>query len=546
MKRMIRLIFLITVCGAGLMPAAVCADELSAPVLKLNLDSPAPAVSWGSQSGVHYELEQSNNVFFSNVVSRQYFQNAGGEISVPCQLNESTGFWRVSATGVTNGIGFAGAGAYAGKLIRYDSVNGSPVLLKAFGVNYYDAFLRYIRNSADTSFIEGFQYLSEHHIPVARVLAAGFWPNDWKLYFSDPQEYFRRLDFFISKAEQYNIGLILDLFWAVRTVGELVDDAVDAGMLIPYTDFEPNSPLNIDINGNETYAEYTRDLGRTNSGSNALITRYTKEIVSRYAGSPAIWGWEFGNEYNLGVDHPNLSLMRSNRLPGTGMTLTNTTPDFVELPEWTGPDDLTRADVLAAKENFARTVRSIDSWRMIISGDSCPRISAYRNWTEHKWTPFDTRSEMAQVLPVDNPAPMDTICVHLYSSNPSNAPAVWFPTDSPITNQWGGPYDELIGYFAEESRKAGRPLIIGEWGTIGDGTTDDEKETFHQFMQALIDSDVQLSLLWTFDSRNIGMTNTWWIQTGMITNYPASPKLYQISNNDPDLWDLEQANLFFK
>ena len=83
---------------------------------------------------------------------------------------------------------------------------------------------------------------------------------------------------------------------------------------------------------------------------------------------------------------------------------------------------------------------------------------------------------------------------------------------------------------------------MGEWGAIGDGTTADEKTTFNRFMQALIDAQVQLSLLWTFDTRNTGMTNQWWIQTGQISGYPASPKLYMITNADPALWDLEQAN----
>ena len=32
---------------------------------------------------------------------------------------------------------------------------------------------------------------------------------------------------------------------------------------------------------------------------------YIREVVSRYVNSPAIWGWEFGNEYNLPADLPN-------------------------------------------------------------------------------------------------------------------------------------------------------------------------------------------------------------------------------------------------
>ena len=34
------------------------------------------------------------------------------------------------------------------------------------------------------------------------------------------------------------------------------------------------------------------------------MRRYTEEVVRRYKDSPAIWGWEFGNEYNLAADLP--------------------------------------------------------------------------------------------------------------------------------------------------------------------------------------------------------------------------------------------------
>ena len=416
--------------------------------------------------------------------------------------------------------------------------------MRAFGANYYDAFTRYLKDVNDTTFVQGFDYLSTHHIPVVRVLAAGFWTNDWKLYFTNKTEYYRRLDYFVQQAELSGVGLILDLFWSVTAPGEIVDDAVAAGYLVPGQDFVPANPLNTDRNGNSTYAEYKRDLGRTNSGTIALIACYTREVVSRYAASPTIWGWEFGNEYNLAVDHPNLQSMRECRVASTGMTLPNTSTNLAVLPAWTGPDDLVRADVRTAKETFARAVRSIDGWRLIMSGDSIPRPSAYNNWKSHTWTK-DSRAQHSQVLPVDDPDPMNTVTVHVYPGSPEDAAVVYF-TDGPVTNQWlTGQYKALLDYYATNSMTLGRPLIVGEWGAIGDGTAADEKTTFRRMMQALIDSQVQLSLMWTFDTRNASMTNRWWIQTGQVPGYPASTKLYTITNDDPDLWDLEQANLTY-
>ncbi len=495
-------------------------------------------VEWYGEGGVNYALQRSPDPAFDAGTASTYHLGHQEMLPVEETLSDGQAFFRVQVQPESAGVGVAKSGPHAGTLVAYNE-SGLQEPLCAFGVNYYDAFTRYIADSNDTSFVEGFAYLQTNNIPVARVLCAGFWPKNWDLYFADRDEYFRRLDTFVEQAEEHQIGLIIDFFWAMVSVGELVDDAVDAGILVAGEDFVPVDPLNTDVYGELTCAEYKTALGRPDSGSNALIEHYTRELVERYAASPAIWGWEFGNEYNLGVDHPNLTAMRDR--PGgptwQGMMLTETTNDTAVLPAWTGPDDLTRADVLVAKTLFAETVRSIDTWRLIVSGDSSPRSSAYRNWTEHAWTPFDTRTENGLVMPVDNPSPMDTVTVHFYPGASNSSPVVYFPNDDPVTNQWlTGQYQELMDHYQLQSGLIDRPLVVGEWGAAGDGTTDDEKQTFHRMVQALIDSGVQLSLLWTFDNRNSGQTSDWWVN-------PGTDKEYQLTNDDPDLWDLKQANL---
>jgi endo-1,4-beta-mannosidase len=32
---------------------------------------------------------------------------------------------------------------------------------------------------------------------------------------------------------------------------------------------------------------------------------YVRDVVERYKDSPAVWGWEFGNEYNIPTDLPD-------------------------------------------------------------------------------------------------------------------------------------------------------------------------------------------------------------------------------------------------
>ena len=495
-------------------------------------------ITWDGQGGVNYELLQSADLRFTNGLTSRFVLGRGATLPVDVALSGQTNcFWRVTAMDESSGVCVANSGSLAGKLVRFNAA-GNAVALRAFGVNYYDAFLRYLSSSNDTSFIQGFDYLNTHHIPVARVLAAGFWPKDWNLYFTNKTEYYHRLDFLVQQAELHHVGLILDLFWTATTVGELVDDAVNAGYLKAGTDFVPSNQLNNDYLGRPTYAEYRKALGRCDSGSNALIAYYTREIVSRYARSPAVWAWEFGNEYNLAVDLPNIATQRPTRSPSLGQNLP---AEGSSVPAWTGKEDITREDILVAKNLFAAAVRTIDAWRLIMSGDSTPRQAAYSNWKAHTWS-VNNRADLAKVIPMDNPAPMDTVTIHHYPETPGTAAVVYF-TNGPVTNQWlTGQYKELLTYFVTNSAALSRPLVVGEWGAIGDGTTADEKTTFNRVMQALIDSQVQLSLLWTFDTRNTGMTNQWWIQTGQISGYPASPKLYMITNDDPSLWDLEQAN----
>ena len=441
------------------------------------------------------------------------------------------------------GLGVPDTGPLAGKLVRYQA-DGTPVAVRAFGVNYYDAFLRYIEDVNNRDFVEGFEYLSAKNIPVARVLFGGFWPNHWNLYFQDKVEYYRRLDDLVEQAERQGVGLIPVLFWHFATVGDVVDDAVQAGYITPDPnaaatankyDFVPPSPLNKDKDGNDTYDEYRKAMARDTSGTRALITYVTEEVVNRYKGSPAIWGWEFSNELNLSVDLPNPVANRPTVKINQQKDLAR---DDASLSAYQSEDDLLRADIQAAKEHFAATVRRLDPWRFISSGDSRPRAAAFNNWQTQTWG-IGSRAELAQVLPIDNPAGYDSLSIHFYANEENyfaDAPQVSLNFE-PGTNRGEEltDYTNFLDFFMGESATLGKPLFVGEWGAKGDGTTQAEKDTFHSLMQSLIDTEVQLSLLWTFNNQNTGQRVEWWVN-------PGTDKEYQLTNDDPDLWDLEQVN----
>src|SRR5215469_18428971 len=70
--------------------------------------------------------------------------------------------------------------------------DGKPY--RAIGVNYFDCFLRTLKDGNDASYDEGFAVLEARGIPFVRFCATGFWPKDMRLYQTNRDEYFRRLD----------------------------------------------------------------------------------------------------------------------------------------------------------------------------------------------------------------------------------------------------------------------------------------------------------------------------------------------------------------
>ena len=100
---------------------------------------------------------------------------------------------------------------------------------------------------------------------------------------------------------------------------------------------------------------------------------YIREVVSRYVNSPAIWGWEFGNEYNISVDLPDAWRNLRPVDPRLGRTRSR------------GPDDTLTTEIFtSALSDFARTVREIDGHRILLTGNSVPRFSAYHMQTGRK------------------------------------------------------------------------------------------------------------------------------------------------------------------
>jgi hypothetical protein len=308
------------------------------------------------------------------------------------------------------------------------------VPFRGIGVNYYDAFTRTLGQAVNTNYEAGFRELAARKIPFARFSAGGYWPQDWRLYQTNRPEYFARLDGVVQSAGRHGIGLIPSLFWQMSTVPDLVGE-----------------PCN--------------RWGDTNSRTIAFMREYTRELVTRYAASPVIWGWEFGNEYNLAADLPNASEHRPLVTPALGTPTHRTTED-----------DLTHTAMRVALREFALEVRKHDPQRIIISGNAFPRVSAWHQAQEKSWQ-ADTREQFAIVLAADNPSPINTLCVRGYD----------LTTDI-------GRLDQAMR-VAQATKK---PLFVGEFGVPG-AATEEEKANFAAILSAIETNRIPLSALWVFD-----------------------------------------------
>jgi hypothetical protein len=205
--------------------------------------------------------------------------------------------------------------------------------------------------------------------------------------------------------------------------------------------------------------------GDTNSRTIAFMREYTRAVVTRYLQSPAIWGWEFGNEYNLAADLPNAAEHRPPTVPALG------TP-----AHRTADDELTHANIRVALREFAIEVRRYDPQRIIVSGNAFPRVSAWHQAKE-LISQRDTRSQFADMLAADNPTPINTLCVRGYD----------LTTDI-------GRLDQAMT-VAQATKK---PLLVGEFGVPGH-LTEESKAKFAMILSAIETNRIPLAALWVLD-----------------------------------------------
>lgn len=311
---------------------------------------------------------------------------------------------------------------------------------RAMGINYNNCFGPLLKDPENREFVKGFQILKEvYQIPYIRFRAGPFYHDGWELYDKDPQEYFQRMDLLVIEAEKRELGLIPSLFWYVVAVPDYC-----------------NEPL--------------KALGIRSSKSRKFIAKYTTEMVNRYKDSPAIYGWELGNEYMLYADLP-----KYDHLPA---------PKKGSDKPRTKADKLLRPMLISLYTDFYKTIRRLDRDRIIVTGDSVPRAFAWHNRNEDSWGK-DTKQQWLSRFRLDTPRYYEVVSFHLYKQADDN-----YFEDVDIS------IEQLVGLMVETCREDKKVIWCGELGMPG--TDEESKAFFYRMMKIIEDNEIELSAIWNF------------------------------------------------
>ncbi|MBJ7310029.1 cellulase family glycosylhydrolase [Rugamonas sp. CCM 8940] len=326
------------------------------------------------------------------------------------------------------------------------------------GINYHDAFARYAANGNDMTWKTGLATLKSYNVPFIRIGTTGFYPNDINAnYLNRKAVFYARLDAFMDEAAAQGIGVVLDLFF--------------------------NWTAYADIKG-----EHMPAWGDHNSETRKLMRSITTEIVTRYKDHRALWAWEFANEANALMDLPNDN---SQWMPSSPAN---------QSPLRTTADNIVPATIINALADFATTVRSIDSRTPIFSGNDRPQQSAYHlSLTPLSWAQ-DTPAQFGAMMSRNDPAPLDTLSIHLYQTAEGKYFGSLYST-----------YNDIIAAAMAQSAIDGRPLFLGEFGAIEVTATAGNHGKFDQVAAAILANRVQMSSLWVYDLTH--QNATWNITT---------------------------------
>lgn len=154
---------------------------------------------------------------------------------------------------------------------------GAPYF--GMGVNFYNLFNSSFPKEEGDAFdvsvaFYGLKVLAENKIPYVRANLGGYYWHELPVYLGRKEEYRAAILKIAKEAERLGVGIIPSFFWLIQCVSDY-------------------------------YREPMRAWGDETSLTRRFMREYTADMTALLKDCQSIWGWEFGNEYNLGADLPN-------------------------------------------------------------------------------------------------------------------------------------------------------------------------------------------------------------------------------------------------
>lgn len=187
------------------------------------------------------------------------------------------------------------------------------------------------------------------------------------------------------------------------------------------------------------------------------MLKYTKDIMTRFAGHKCIAAWEFSNEFNLHVDLGH-----------------------------EGNPMITAAELGTACKGFAGCVREYDpTGRMIMSGHGLTRNAQYHLYTGPSWD-VDSFDESVRIIGILTPSPMEGFSEHYYE-------------DKRIYSDLGEmDFMERTAASKATAEALDKVFYVGEY--TGPGCTTEISSSMKAQTKAFYDNAIQLSLVWNFSN----------------------------------------------
>lgn len=353
--------------------------------------------------------------------------------------------------------------------IKVDA-NGNMLLnntyFKAMGLNGFNFVINELNIASNSrlgdnpqgyksgDYEEYFRLLSQYKIPFVRLTFGGFHETAYNIFdkSDNHEEYFDCADKIVRAAEKNNVGLIVDFFWYIPTE--------------PYHS-----------------GEHVVDLANPDSQSIKYQEMFVKAIINRYKTSPAIWGYEVGNEYNLAAD------------------LSNNVFHFTISDGNEVKNHITTNELSEYYKIISNIIRREDPTRFITTGDALVRDAAYSlyqvtkdiNYSNHtSWTTaalgwdYTGADDYKTMIKKFNVGEINVISTHIYKDAESMS--------------------NYISMYEDVARELKKPIYIGEFG--GPYTLEDVENLFSSEIATIKNSSVQLSSPWLCDSAGRFLTES--------------------------------------